>query len=64
MCVESPQMPAEYQTLRCWAIGTLTFGILTLIGFLIPPYIGAIGGFLAVIGSSLVICCGSRDPKE
>lgn len=50
-------LPKEAKSANCAAIATFIFSVITLIGFLIPPYIGAAGGLLACIGTSIVMCC-------
>eukprot|EP00308_Calcidiscus_leptoporus_P025276 CAMPEP_0119352746 /NCGR_PEP_ID=MMETSP1334-20130426/1984_1 /TAXON_ID=127549 /ORGANISM="Calcidiscus leptoporus, Strain RCC1130" /LENGTH=318 /DNA_ID=CAMNT_0007365853 /DNA_START=25 /DNA_END=977 /DNA_ORIENTATION=- len=60
MCCSDPALSKHANTAKCLGVGILIFGIITLLGFGIPPYVGAIGGLVAVIGSSLLICCGPR----
>lgn len=42
------------------AVATLIFGIISIIAFILPPYFSGLGGVLAVIGSSIVLCCAGK----
>ena len=63
MCGSSPNVPKEVKTAKCIGGTVLGFAIVTLIGFALgaPGAISALGGLFAVIGGSMLCCCG---PKE
>ena len=61
MCGKEPNTTAEVNSAKCWAIPALVFSIIALIGFIAGGWVQAIGGLLACIGSSILICCGPKD---
>ena len=61
MCGKEPNTTAEVNSAKCWAIPALVFSIIALIGFIAGSWVQAIGGLLACIGSSILICCGPKD---
>ena len=48
---------AEGNQAKCWAIPAMVFAILSCIGFIGNAWIQGIGGILALIASSMIICC-------
>ena len=63
MCGSNPNVAKEVGSAKCIGGCVLGFGIVTLIGFALgaPGAIAALGGLFAVIGGSMLCCCG---PKE
>jgi len=63
MCGSNPNVAKEVGSAKCIGGCVLGFGIVTLIGFALgaPGAISALGGLFAVIGGSMLCCCG---PKE
>ena len=61
MCGKEPNTTAEVNSAKCWAIPALVFSIIALIGFIAGGWVQAIGGLLACIGSSILICGGPKD---
>jgi hypothetical protein len=55
---------AQVNSAKCLAVATLIFGIFSLLGLVFPPFFPGLGGLLAVIGCSILVCgCGDvRKP--
>ena len=53
--------PPEVTSAKCWSIVALVFSIIALVGFIAGGWVQVIGGLLACIGLSILICCGLKD---
>jgi hypothetical protein len=62
MCGSNPELAPEVNKAKCLSGAVLAFGIVTLLGFGIPPggIVSALGGLLSLIGGSIVCCCGPK----
>ena len=57
-CNNDPNNLPEVNKTRCVAIAVMVFGVISCLGFLVPGlWWGGLGGILAVVGSSVVLCC-------
>ena len=63
MCGKNPDVNPAVNSAKCWAIPGLVFAILSCIGFLAYAWIQGVGGILACVGTSIVICCGPEKGK-
>ena len=57
MC-SSDTVSKEVNRAKCASIGALICGILACLGFAANGWLAGIGGILAIIASSMLICCG------
>jgi hypothetical protein len=66
MCSDNPELPKEANKAKCFVIACFVFSFFSMIGFIggIPGVIGGIGGLLAIIASSILICCAPKTPAE
>ena len=66
MCGSNPNVAKEVGSAKCIGGCVLGFGIVTLIGFALgaPGAISALGGLFAVIGGSMLCCCGPKEAGE
>jgi len=66
MCSDNPNLPKEANKAKCFVISCLVFSIFSVLGFglWIPGIIGAIGGIIACVASSIIICCGPKGVEE
>jgi uncharacterized membrane protein len=66
MCSDNPDLPKEANKAKCFAISCFVFSIFSLVGFMgrIPGVVGAIGGLLACIASSMLMCCAPKKVEE
>ena len=66
MCGSNPELSPEVNSAKCLAGAVLAFGIITLLGFGIPPggIVSALGGLLSLIAGSIICCCGPKARGE
>ena len=57
MC-SSDLVSKEVNSAKCASIGALTCGILACLGFFVGGWPAGVGGILAIIASSMLLCCG------
>lgn len=55
---------AQVNFAKSLAVATLILGVISLCGFALWPYFPAIGGLLAVLGCSFIICGEGRNPRS
>jgi len=62
MCSDDPNLGPAANKAKCHAIACFVFSIFSLLGFASPPAgsVGAVGGLLACIASSILMCCGPK----
>jgi hypothetical protein len=61
---QSAVLVAQVNFAKSLAVATLILGVISLCGFAMWPYFPAIGGLLAVIGCSFIICGEGRSPRS
>jgi len=61
MC-SNPNYPPAGNTAKGMAAAVLTFAILSLVSFFSSGIIAGVGAVLAIIASSLVVCCARQQP--
>ena len=61
MCNDPSALPIV-NTAKSVAIATLTFAICSCTGFAGPYWFASIGGILAVVGTSIILCCATEVP--
>jgi len=66
MCTDNPDMPKEANKAKCFVIACFVFSIFSMIGFGVgvTGAIGAVGGILACVASSILICCSPKSTAE
>jgi hypothetical protein len=66
MCTDNPELPKEANKAKCFVISCFVFSIFSMIGFFggWSGIVGAIGGILACIASSILMCCAPKSPSE
>jgi hypothetical protein len=66
MCGSNPELSPEVNSAKCLAGAVLAFGVITLLGFGIPPggIVSALGGLLSLIAGSIICCCGPKARGE
>ena len=61
MCNNPSSLPIVDRA-KSVAIATLTFAILSCLGFAGPYWFPSIGGILAIVGTSIILCCATEVP--
>jgi hypothetical protein len=61
MCNDTNALPIV-NTAKSVAIATLIFAIFSCTGFAGPYWFASIGGILAVVGTSIILCCATEVP--
>jgi hypothetical protein len=57
-CGANPNWGAKANATKSLGAAVMTFGILTCIGFIVGGWLSGIAGILALVASSLILCCG------
>ena len=66
MCGSNANVPPQVNTAKCWSIPVMVFAIISCMGLPVglvvwPCLISGVGGIVALVGSSILICCGPSD---
>ena len=66
MCGSNANVPPQVNTAKCWSIPVMVFAIISIlnlpVGLVVwPCLISGVGGIVALVGSSILICCGPSD---
>jgi len=66
MFKDNVDLPKEANKAKCFAIACFIFSIFSMIGFAggIPGVIGALGGILACVASSILMCCPPKTVAD
>ena len=66
MCGSNANVPPQVNTAKCWSIPVMVFAIISILNMPVgvvvwPCLITGVGGIVALVGSSILICCGPSD---
>ena len=62
MCCNNANWTPKANHAKCLGIAVLVFGIIDCLSFVVGGWLAGVGAILAIIGSSIIICCGPAAP--
>jgi len=62
MCCPSPSWTPKANSAKSIGIAVLTFAIIDLLTFAVQGYAAGIASLIAIVASSIIICCGPPTP--